>query len=79
MFCEWAAIGIKLFETYGLCCSTKLDAEKRLAIQQEKQALETKLLDVYVASLLSCVLRVTNHILTRPKMRARLEELRALA
>jgi hypothetical protein len=29
--------------------STKLDAEKRLALQEEKQALEAKLLDVYVA------------------------------
>jgi len=28
--------------------STKLDAEKRLALQEEKQALEAKLLDVYV-------------------------------
>ena len=28
--------------------STKLDAEKRLALQEEKQALETKLLEVYV-------------------------------
>lgn len=27
--------------------STKLDAEKRLALQEEKQALEAKLLDVY--------------------------------
>lgn len=39
---------------------TKLDAEKRLALQQEKEALEAKLLEV-------------------PKMRARLEELRAAA
>ncbi|KAG5219985.1 Adrenoleukodystrophy protein [Salix suchowensis] len=39
---------------------TKLDAEKRLALQEEKQALEAKLLEV-------------------PKMKARLEELRALA
>ena len=30
--------------------STKLDAEKRLALQQEKQALETKLLEVYVCA-----------------------------
>ena len=28
--------------------STKLDAEKRLALQEEKQALEAKLLEVYV-------------------------------
>lgn len=27
-------------------CSTKLDAEKRLALQEEKQALEAKLLEV---------------------------------
>ncbi|KLO20044.1 hypothetical protein SCHPADRAFT_992162 [Schizopora paradoxa] len=39
---------------------TKLDAEKRLALQDEKQALETRLLEV-------------------PKMKARLEELRAAA
>lgn len=30
--------------------STKLDAEKRLALQQEKEALETKLLEVCVSS-----------------------------
>lgn len=28
--------------------STKLDAEKRLALQQEKEALEAKLLEVWV-------------------------------
>lgn len=39
---------------------TKLDAEKRLALQQEKEALEAKLLEV-------------------PKMKARLEDLRAAA
>jgi len=39
---------------------TKLDAEKRLALQEEKQSIEAKLLEV-------------------PKMRARLEELKALA
>ncbi|KAI0080024.1 adrenoleukodystrophy protein [Panus rudis PR-1116 ss-1] len=39
---------------------TKLDAEKRLALQQEKEALDAKLLEV-------------------PKMKARLEELRAVA
>jgi hypothetical protein len=27
-------------------CSTQLDAEKRLALQEEKQALEAKLLEV---------------------------------
>jgi len=32
--------------------STKLDAEKRLALQEEKQALEAKLLDVYVVDTL---------------------------
>ena len=39
----------------GLCasaqrvaCSTKLDAEQRLAFHDEKKALETKLLEVYV-------------------------------
>lgn len=31
-------------------CSTKLDAEKRLALQQEKEALDMKLLEVYVRS-----------------------------
>ena len=30
--------------------STKLDAEKRLALQEEKQTLEAKLLNVYVLS-----------------------------
>jgi ATP-binding cassette subfamily D (ALD) long-chain fatty acid import protein len=39
--------------------STELDAEKRLALQEEKQELEHKLLEV-------------------PKLRARLEELRAV-
>lgn len=39
--------------------STELDAEKRLALQEEKQDLEHRLLEV-------------------PKMRARLEELRAV-
>ena len=29
-------------------CSTKLDAEKRLALQEEKQTLEAKLLEVSV-------------------------------
>jgi len=33
--------------------STKLDAEKRLALQEEKQAIETKLLEV---SVLPCCL-----------------------
>lgn len=40
-------------------CSTKLDAEKRLALQEEKQELEHRLLEV-------------------PKLKARLEELRAV-
>lgn len=31
---------------FGLTFSTKLDAEKRLALQEEKQALEAKLLEV---------------------------------
>lgn len=39
--------------------STELDAEKRLALQEEKQELEHKLLEV-------------------PKLRARLEELKAV-
>ena len=34
--------------TQRVACSTKLDAEKRLALQDEKQALETRLLEVYV-------------------------------
>jgi ATP-binding cassette subfamily D (ALD) long-chain fatty acid import protein len=42
-----------------LTASTELDAEKRWALQEEKQDLEHKLLEV-------------------PKMRARLEELRAV-
>ena len=33
---------------FGEIFSTKLDAEKRLALQEEKQVLEAKLLDVYV-------------------------------
>jgi Tfp pilus assembly protein PilN len=41
------------------CCSTELDAERRLALQEEKQELEARLLDV-------------------PKMKARLEELKAV-
>lgn len=37
--------------SYGECtfdrhCSMKLDAEKRLALQEEKQELETKLLEM---------------------------------
>ena len=39
--------------------STELDAERRLALQEEKQELEARLLEV-------------------PKMKARLEELRAV-
>jgi len=35
--------GLKLLTARG---SVKLDAEKRLALQEEKQALEAKLLDV---------------------------------
>ena len=31
--------------------STKLDAEKRLALQREKESLDLKLLEVYVRSL----------------------------
>ncbi len=45
--------------TCSITLSTELDAEKRLALQEEKQELEHKLLEV-------------------PKMRARLEELRAV-
>lgn len=37
-------------DTDGIILSTKLDAEKRLALQQEKEALETKLLEVCVPS-----------------------------
>jgi hypothetical protein len=43
----------------GLPCSTELDAEKRLALQEEKQELEHRLLEV-------------------PKLKARLEELKAV-
>jgi ATP-binding cassette subfamily D (ALD) long-chain fatty acid import protein len=32
--------------TFSCPCSTQLDAEKRLAIQEEKQDLETKLLEM---------------------------------
>jgi hypothetical protein len=48
MFCAWFP-----FRTVIVQCvcvdifgSTKLDAEKRLALQEEKQALEAKLLEV---------------------------------
>jgi hypothetical protein len=34
--------------------STELDAEKRLALQEEKQALEAKLLEVYVSTICLC-------------------------
>ena len=34
--------------------STELDAEKRLALQEEKQALEAKLLEVYVLTICLC-------------------------
>ena len=45
MFCAPALV------SYGGCtldysCSMKLDAEKRLALQEEKQELETKLLEM---------------------------------
>lgn len=32
--------------THEISCSTKLDAEKRLALQQEKEMLESRLLEV---------------------------------
>jgi hypothetical protein len=59
--------------------STKLDAEKRLALQEEKQALEAKLLDVYVPLCLNFFRAQCNSVLYRPKMKARLAELRKLA
>lgn len=55
--------------------STKLDAEKRLALQEEKQVLEAKLLEVYVYSF-----DRIGQILKRdcsPKLVTRLAELRA--
>jgi len=56
-----------------------LDAEKRLALQEEKQSLETKLLTVYVGLVLVLSLNETDftqHF--RPKMRERLAELKSL-
>lgn len=59
----WADTSCALFSTRrkGLthAFSTELDAEKRLALQEEKQDLEHKLLEV-------------------PKLRTRLEELKAV-
>jgi hypothetical protein len=65
--------------TLDFLFSTKLDAEKRLALQEEKQALENKLLEVYVACRLAVSRHVSDAFLTcRPKMKARLEELKLL-
>ena len=47
MSCEFPPFTCQASHANGLA-STKLDAEKRLALQEEKQALETKLLEVYV-------------------------------
>lgn len=57
----WADTSCKLGETARSSAnvSTELDAERRLALQEEKQDLEHKLLEV-------------------PKLKARLEELRAV-
>jgi ATP-binding cassette subfamily D (ALD) long-chain fatty acid import protein len=66
-----------LVDDFGLIRSTKLDAEKRLALQEEKQALEAKLLEVYVDSI---KVKATTYIRTnRPKLKARLSELKAAA
>lgn len=45
MFCTWISLFVFLL-VVSLILSTKLDAEKRLALQEEKQELETKLLEV---------------------------------
>ena len=45
MCCEFMSISLPA-EAVDPSCSTKLDAEKRLAMQEEKQALETKLQEV---------------------------------
>lgn len=60
-------------------CSTKLDADKRLALQQEKEALETKLLEVYVYIVYIHVISLAHLFVYSPKMKARLAELRAVA
>ncbi len=43
--------------------STELDAEKRLALQEEKQALEAKLLEVYVRFTWPMATVVTNGLI----------------
>jgi hypothetical protein len=50
MFCEFKSPLLLhgCWRFLVIFASTKLDAEKRLALQEEKQALEAKLLDVYV-------------------------------
>ena len=49
MCCKFTFVILRL-QTSLLVSSTKLDAEKRLALQEEKQSLETKLAEVYVDS-----------------------------
>jgi hypothetical protein len=50
MFCAWfpfrTIIVCMRLCRFPLSGSTKLDAEKRLALQEEKQAMEAKLLEV---------------------------------
>jgi hypothetical protein len=43
MCCKYFTISPNVI---NVSCSTKLDAEKRLAMQEEKQTLEAKLLEV---------------------------------
>jgi ATP-binding cassette subfamily D (ALD) long-chain fatty acid import protein len=56
---SFAIYKLSKYEQMGLNGSTELDAEKRLALQEEKQELEHKLLEA-------------------PKLRDRLEELKAV-
>ncbi len=46
MFCKSSFSELIIRLTYVARRSTKLDAEKRLALQEEKQSLESKLLEV---------------------------------
>ena len=59
--------------------STKLDAEKRLALQEEKQVLEAKLLDVYVHHFTPWWDLTKTNLPCSPKMKTRLTELQQIA
>jgi len=79
MSCEWP-IQYRILRLTVF--STELDAEKRLALQEEKQALEAKLLEVYVRSrvcrLPDNILTASSPFLNRDHMKERLAELKAL-